>query len=177
MHPCAWYRAIPGTTRTVTMSAPAVAEGSDARSSAELVLAEVVLAEVVSVEVVPACLVLAALAGLVVVVDGVALWPPSAVVGLPESVDVSLGTVVSVGVRPVGVTGGVADGVVGVALSTAEAGLSDGGFGDGAGDVLRACVGRSAARDRSIRGWPALDGSTWADSAVGTPARGAAASG
>jgi hypothetical protein len=73
MHSCAWYRAIPGTTRTETVSAPAVAEGSDSRSSAEVVLArvvsaEVVLAEVVPAEVVPARLVLAGL-----VVDGVAL--------------------------------------------------------------------------------------------------------
>lgn len=172
MHSCAWYRAIPGTTRTETVLAPAVAEGSDTRSSAELVLAELVSAKVVL-----AFLVLAGPAGLVV--DGVALRPPSAVAGLPESVDASLGTVVSVGVRPVAVTGGVADGVVGVALSTvaAEAGLSDGGFGDGVGDVLRACVGRSAARHRSVRGWPAWDGSTWADSAVGAPARDASASG
>lgn len=158
MHPCAWYLAIPGTTRTETVPAPAAEEGSGSRSLAEVVSAEVEVAGLV-------------LAGLLA--DGV-VPPLSAAAVLPES-DASLGTVVSAGLRPVGVTGGVADG----ALTTvsADAGLSVGGFGGCAGNVLRTSVGRSAARARSVRGWLALGGPAWADSAFGALARDAAASG
>src|SRR5215472_13052725 len=84
MHPCAWYLVIPGTTRTDIVRASALAVGSGSRSFAEAASADVVLAGLELAGLAPARVAL----------------PPSVTVGLPEPAGASLGTVVSVGLRP-----------------------------------------------------------------------------
>src|SRR6185437_10068411 len=148
MHSCAWYLVIPGTTRTKIVPALAPAAGSAPPSLAGALLARAPLAWVLSDLALSAEVALA----------GVALRSPLVAAVLPESAGTSLGTVVSAGLRAVGVIGGTAGGAAaGLAAFSAAAGFSVSGPADGAGRVLRISVGWPAARDKSgVRGAPAL---------------------
>jgi len=165
MHSCAWYLAIPGTTRTVIVPALAAAPDAGPSSLAGPVPAGLVLAGLM-------------LAG-VALADDVVLGSPPVAAGLAEPADVSFGAVVSADLGPAWVVGGVTGGVAGAdpAAVARAAGVSADGFVAGAGGVFRISVGRSAARDGSARGSLALAGSARADSGFGAAGRGVAASG
>jgi len=168
MQSCEWYLAIPGTTRTVIVPVLAPAPDAAFSSLAGLVLAAVVLAAVVLAGGVLAWLVLA---------DDVVLGSPPVLAGLAESAGVSLGTVVSAGLGPACVAGGVTGGVAGAdTVALAAVGVSPAGFVAGVAGLLRISVGRSAARGGAARDSLAL-GSARADSALGAAGRGVAASG